>query len=158
MPFSRNLAGRSADDLARQVFPHYHEIARVDDLSSEELDRLPVGIIELDREGRVVSYNAAEAKLAGRAPESVIGRDFFHEVAPCANVQRFGGRFREGVEAGSLNEIFPYTFAFEPAPVDVWVKLYYSPIRESAWVFVTRRDPDTPMPRPYPTPGGDAAG
>ncbi|MEM1205596.1 MAG: photoactive yellow protein, partial [Acidobacteriota bacterium] len=72
----------------------------------------------------------------------VIGRNFFTEVAPCTNVQEFAGRFREGVAKGDLNHVFPYIFSFEMDPTQVWVRLFYSESTESAWVFVTRREPD----------------
>ena len=77
-----------------------------------------------------------EAKLTGRDPQRVIGKNFFTQVAPCTNVQRFAGKFREGVAAGELHEVFPYRFDFEMAPRDVTVTLFYSKTTETAWVFV----------------------
>lgn len=108
----------------------------VDRMSESELDTLPFGAIRLDREGKVLSYNAAEAKLTGRDPKRVIGRNFFTDVAPCTNVQAFAGRFREGVEKKKMHAIFPYRFDFEMAPRDVSITLFWSEQTESAWVFV----------------------
>ena len=108
----------------------------IDRMSETELDALPFGAIRLDREGKVLSYNAAESKLTGRDPQRVIGRNFFTEVAPCTNVQEFAGRFREGVAQRKMHVIFPYRFDFEMAPRDVTITLFYSEQTECAWVFV----------------------
>ena len=113
-----------------------NELESIDRMNETELDALPFGAIRLDRNGQVLSYNATEARLTGRDPKRVIGRNFFTEVAPCTNVQAFAGRFREGVAKGELHAIFPYRFDFQMAPRDVTVTLFYSKQTESAWVFV----------------------
>ena len=112
------------------------ELESIDRMSEGELDALPFGAIRLDKEGKILSYNATESRLTGRDPKRVIGRNFFREVAPCTNVQAFAGRFREGVAAGDMHVIFPYRFDFEMAPRDVTVTLFYSKQTETAWVFV----------------------
>jgi photoactive yellow protein len=112
------------------------EIQRVDHLPEAELDGLPFGAIQLDREGNIMRYNRYEADMTGRDPKRVIGRNFFEDVAPCTNVREFAGRFREGVAKGELHEVFPYRFDFKMAPRDVTVTLFYSRATESAWVFV----------------------
>lgn len=112
------------------------DLERVGEMSEQELDTLPFGAIRLDREGKVLAYNATEGKLTGRDPKKVIGRNFFTEVAPCTNVQAFAGRFREGVSKKDMHVIFPYRFDFEMAPRDVSVTLFYSKQTDSAWVFV----------------------
>lgn len=112
------------------------DLERVGAMSETELDTLPFGAIRLDREGKVLAYNATEGKLTGRDPKKVIGRNFFTEVAPCTNVQAFAGRFREGVSKKDMHVIFPYRFDFEMAPRDVSVTLFYSKQTDSAWVFV----------------------
>lgn len=40
----------------------------------ELLDDLPVGVVVLDEDARVIAYNRAEAELAGTRPEDVVGR------------------------------------------------------------------------------------
>lgn len=64
-------------------------------LSQEQLDALPMGVIELDGEAIVRRYNIAEARAAGLDPRKVVGRHFFSEVAPCTSVQEFRGRCEE---------------------------------------------------------------
>lgn len=112
------------------------EMERIDHLKESELDALPIGAIRLDKNGTVLSFNQHEATLTGRDPKRVIGKNFFTDVAPCTNVQRFAGKFREGVKVGDLHEVFPYRFDFEMAPRDVTVTLFYSKTTETAWVFV----------------------
>lgn len=113
-----------------------HRLADVEGLSSEELDSLPFGVIRVDREGVVHAYNAAEAELADRSPRDVMGKNFFTEVAPCANVQEFAGRFRDGIARGRVHDTFPYRFTFEKGPVHVMITLHYEQPDEHAWIFV----------------------
>lgn len=113
-----------------------NQLESVTRMTEEQLDTLPFGAIRLDTEGKILSYNATEARLTGRDPKRVIGRNFFAEVAPCTNVQAFAGRFREGVAKGDMHVIFPYRFDFEMAPRDVTVTLFYSKQTGTAWVFV----------------------
>ena len=121
------------------------EMESVQGMSAPQLDGLPFGAIQLDRDGTIVAYNRYEADLTGRDPKNVMGRNFFTEVAPCTNVQRFAGKFREDVAKGELHETFPYYFDFKMKPRNVNVTLFYSQITGQAWVFI--RDV---------TPSGDA--
>lgn len=108
----------------------------VDSMTESELDQLPHGAIQLSTDGRVLKFNAYESQLANLKKESVIGKNFFKEVAPCTDVQEFYGRFRTGVAEKSLHENFRYHFAFKQNPRDVTVTLFYSGITETVWVFV----------------------
>jgi photoactive yellow protein len=117
----------------------YQNPERIENLAEEEFDALPFGAVKLDADGRVVQYNAYEAKLAKRDPRLVIGRNFFTEVAPCTNVQEFAGRFRSGVDAGSLNVTFPYRFLFPERYIDVEITMMLAPGGTGAWVFVKER-------------------
>jgi photoactive yellow protein len=117
----------------------YQQSHRIEDLAEAELDALPFGAIKLDGNGRVLQYNAYEAKLARRNPKDVIGRNFFTEVAPCTNVQEFAGRFRDGIDAGSLNVTFPYRFLFPDRYVNVEITMTLTPAGDAAWVFVKER-------------------
>lgn len=109
---------------------------KIESMSEQELDALPQGVIHLDAEGRVLQYNAYEAKLAGLNKKNVIGKNFFKDVAPCTDVKEFYGRFREGVAARNLYCKFRYHFSFKHNPTDVTVTLFYSERDRSVWVFV----------------------
>jgi photoactive yellow protein len=111
-------------------------LREISELSKEELNALPFGAIKLDGKGNVCSFNDYEAKLTGRDPKNVIGKNFFTEVAPCTNVRSFAGRYMEGVEKGELHAIFPYRFDFKMSPRDVTVTLFYHKQTDTGWVFV----------------------
>ena len=112
---------------------------RIDGLTSAELDGLPFGAIQLDRDGTILQFNEYEANLSNRRAPDTVGRNFFREVAPCTNVREFYGLFLEGVRRGELNETFDYRFAFRMAPRNVSVTLYYSAPTATVWVFVQER-------------------
>ncbi len=114
------------------------EIEAITSMSQADVDRLPFGAIKLDESGTVLGYNATEAHLTGRDPKKVVGKNFFTEVAPCTNVQRFAGRYRRGVQEGKLHEKFRYRFDFEMEPVDVLVTLFFDARSRSGWVFVRK--------------------
>jgi photoactive yellow protein len=114
----------------------YQDAQRLENLTEEEFDALPIGAIRLDHDGRVLQYNSREAKLARRDPREVIGRNFFTEVAPCTNVKEFAGRFRTGVDTGVLNVTFPYRFLFPERYLDVEITMMLTAGGTGAWVFV----------------------
>ena len=106
-------------------------------MTREQLDALPYGAIKLDRRGTILSYNASEARLSGRDPEHVVGRNFFTEVAPCTQVREFYDRFLELVDHRAVNHEFDFTFAFDP-PMQVHIVLLYERREDAVWVLVDR--------------------
>ena len=113
-------------------------LREVTHLSVGELDQLPFGVIKVDTTGKVLAYNAAEARLADRTPADVIGRHFFTEIAPCTNVPSFAAIFYRGIELGQLRDVFPFTFPFPTGSVLVTVTLIHEPGTDHAWIFVDR--------------------
>ncbi|GAC1403383.1 MAG: hypothetical protein NVSMB64_05040 [Candidatus Velthaea sp.] len=104
------------------------EMIRVEDsifeLTPDELDRYPVGVITVDRTGRIVRYNRAESAFARRKPHEVIGRSFFSEIAPCTAVREFAGRFEAFAQKrDSGAEKFDFTFSFGWGRQDVGITL-----------------------------------
>jgi photoactive yellow protein len=109
--------------------------ARVEQLSQDVLDRLPFGVILLDRDGMVLFYSATEARQSGYAG-SPMGQNFF-TVSRCAGMDDFRGRIMRAQEAG---------------PVDLefgWPGDYANPNRElrirvqssrpgGVWLFIER--------------------
>ena len=107
-------------------------------LTSAEVDDLPFGAIQLDEEGTVLTYNRFESKFAGREKAHVVGRNFFHEVAPCTRVKAFYGAFQEGVRRQELDEVFDFVFQFPQEPKQVRIRMVYaSSGKKSIWIFVT---------------------
>ncbi len=85
------------------------------ELSEDEIDALPFGLIAVDLDGNIEQYNSYESRLARLSKERVLGRNFFTDVAPCTAVQDFMGRFqrfarKEGDGAESFDYIFLFAF------------------------------------------------
>lgn len=103
-----------------------------------QLDDVAFGAIQLDANGKIIQYNAAEGDITGRDPQAVVGKNFFTDVAPCTNSKEFKGKFDEGVKNGDLNTMFEYTFDYEMQPTKVKVHMKKALSGDSYWVFVKR--------------------
>ncbi|KAA8984507.1 MULTISPECIES: photoactive yellow protein [Gammaproteobacteria] len=108
------------------------------EMSDRDIDQLAFGAINLDANGKILSYNKAEGEITGRKPEEVIGKNFFTEVAPCTKTDDFFGKFQEGVKSGNLSTMFEYTFDYQMKPTKVKVHMKKSLDGNSYWVFVKR--------------------
>jgi photoactive yellow protein len=114
-------------------------LTRADVLTQDELDTLPVGMIQLDRDGTVLKFNQTESSLARVEKSDAIGKSFFDEVAPCTKVQEFHGKFVEGVQNRTLHTVFPYTFRFRDGrQKNVVISMFYSASTDTVWVLVQR--------------------
>ena len=114
-------------------------LEQADVLTPGELDSLPVGMIQLDREGKVLKFNQTESDLARVAASDAVGKSFFDEVAPCTKVQAFYGKFLEGVENRKLQTVFDYVFRFRDGrEKNVVISMFYSVTTETVWVCVER--------------------
>jgi photoactive yellow protein len=114
-------------------------LEKADVLAESELDTLPVGMIQLDRDGKVLKFNQTESDLARVAKGDAVGRSFFDDVAPCTKVQDFYGRFVDGVEKKSLHTVFDYVFKFRDGrQKNVVISMFYSPSTDTVWVCVER--------------------
>lgn len=144
------LALRSAGEPppASAAMPLYRQIAG---LSRSALDGLPLGVVELDAEGRVLFYNATEARLSGMAPADVLGRHFFGDVAPCTSNGLVQGRFADGVRRGELDLRIRYTFTYRMRPTPVMLHLYLDAATGTYW-FLVEVDPGQPTPTAAPLP------
>ncbi len=88
-------------------------------MTDHELDALPFGVVEMDREGTVLRYNAAESRSSGLPPERVVGRHFFRDVAPCSDNRLVAQRYA----LDTLDETLAYTFLLRMRPVPVTLRL-----------------------------------
>lgn len=116
-----------APDLAR----------RAERASQFDLDNLPFGVIQLDREGTVLFYSTTEARLSGYG-EKPLGQNLF-AISSCLGSDAFRGRIERAREQG---------------PVDLeigWPGDYGDPNRElrirvqssrngGLWLFIERDD------------------
>jgi photoactive yellow protein len=107
-------------------------------MTDRQLDTLAFGAIELDSTGNILKYNVKEGDITGRDPHSVIGKNFFDEIAPCTKTKQFHGAFQEGVKSGNLNVMFEYEFDYKMQPTKVKVHMKKALTGDSYWVFVKR--------------------
>ncbi len=104
-------------------------------MSDLELDALDFGVVEMNHDCKVLRYNAAESRFSGLPPERVIGRQFFHEVAPCSNNARVAHRFA----AATLDTTFPYTLALHMRRIPVVLRLIKAPDSTRMYFLVSLR-------------------
>jgi len=105
-------------------------------LSREEADKANYGIVQVDDAGKILMYNHYESQLAGVASSAAEGKNFFTEIAPCTNNRLFFGKFKKGVEAGSLDTEFNYTFTYKMKPTNVKIHMLHDGNSKTNWVFV----------------------
>jgi photoactive yellow protein len=107
-------------------------------MNEKQLDDLAFGAVQLDPTGAILAYNVAEGSITGRDPKSVIGKNFFTEVAPCTNSKGFRDVFDNGVKAGRLNALLEWTFDNKMAATKVQVHMKKAAVGEKYWIFVKR--------------------
>ena len=111
-----------------------------DKLSDEELDELPFGVICLSAKGIVLRFNRAEGRFARLDPASVVGRNFFSDIAPCASGD-FLYRFRDFVDSsdslGTSHFFFTFDFAF--GSQDVKCEMIRVPGADRYYLNLTRQ-------------------
>lgn len=116
-------------------------------LSVADIDALPFGFIGLAPDGTIRKYNRYEADLARTDPQSVLGRNFFRDLAPCTQVKEFEGRFRDfAAGAGESTLSFDFVFTFRHGAQKVRIGFVRSPMAEEVIVTVNRvRDLALPL-------------
>jgi photoactive yellow protein len=114
-------------------------VRRLGNLDQAAADECDFGIVEVDDNGLIRLYNRWEQQLAGISLQQAQGRNFFIDVAPCTNNRLFLGRFRQGVQTGSLDVGFNYTFTYKIRPTSVSIHMYRHAASQRNYVFVKRR-------------------
>ena len=105
-------------------------------LSCEQLDALPLGVIQLADDGRVVQYNATEQRFSGYSRKDVVGKNFFGEIAPCTNNTLVYGHFKRGVANGEMDTRLMYTFSYRMELVNVTLHLYRDRDSGTNWLLI----------------------
>ncbi len=112
---------------------------RAYDLPRESLDELPFGAIVIDVKGTILEYNEYESRLARLSRESVVGKNFFRDVAPCTGVQAFEGRLRAFLKTNDrVSESFDYFFPFRHGAVTVEITFLRLPKKGQILIAVER--------------------
>ncbi|MBE7198072.1 MAG: GAF domain-containing protein [Parafilimonas terrae] len=97
----------------------------LDTLAPDELNRLEAGVIGLDAAGSIVAFSEGASALLKLPRDAVLGRDYFQDVMPGANVPGFRGRFLAGARRGQLDERFEYVFGRLPQPLRAEVRMHH---------------------------------
>ncbi len=114
-------------------------VRKLGSLDQATADKCDFGIVEVDDSGMIRLYNRWEQELAGVSLQQAVGRNFFVDVAPCTNNRLFLGRFRQGVQTGSMDVAFNYTFTYKIRPTGVAIHMYRHAASQRNYVFVKRR-------------------
>ena len=114
-------------------------LSKLGQLTREEADKQPYGIVKVDPTGRILLYNHYESNLAAVAPSAAEGRNFFTEIAPCSNNRLFSGKFQNGVQKGELDSEFGYTFTYNMKPTNVQIHLLHDKSSKTNWIFVQKK-------------------
>ena len=110
-------------------------LEQLEAMDSAVTDMLPFGVVGLDPEGLVDVYNATETRLAGLSPEVVMGRHFFHAVAPCMNNFMVAQRFEDEAK---LDDTIRYVLTFRMRPRSVRLRLLQQPEHSRRYILIER--------------------
>jgi photoactive yellow protein len=119
-----------APDLAR----------RIEQLSQSELDRLPFGVILIDRHGTVLFYSQAEAQQSGYG-KLPLGQNLF-ELSSCMGGDNFRGRIVRAQDEGPVDLEFGWSGDFADPKRDLRIRVQ-SARRGGVWIMI-ERDSATP--------------
>jgi len=110
-------------------------IDKLELLGDAELDTLNFGVVKMDLDGRIVSYNLYESEGAGLSRERVLTRNFFAQIGPCTDNALVAGRFRGAVE---LDAELDYVFTLRMQHTPVRLRLLKSASAASMYLLVRR--------------------
>jgi len=111
--------------------------ARIERLSTQQIDALPFGVVRLDAEGIVTFYSRTEAEQSGFRDRRAIGRNFFTQLAPCLSTPDRVRRIEEARRAGTLDITFEQIGDFDDAERELHVRVL-SASGGGVWVLLER--------------------
>jgi photoactive yellow protein len=98
-------------------------LSELEIMGREDRDALPYGLVGFAADTIVQIYNAAEARMSGLDPATVVGVPFFDAVAQCMNNFMVAQRFADEPE---LDDIVPYVLTLRMRPTKVRLRLLAS--------------------------------
>jgi photoactive yellow protein len=110
-------------------------VRALDAMSIAQRDALPFGVVGLDADMIVETYNATEARMSGLDPATVIGVPFFDAVAQCMNNFMVAQRFEDEPQ---LDAIVPYVLTLRMRPTRVRLRLLAEPGLPRRYVLIER--------------------
>jgi photoactive yellow protein len=105
-------------------------------VSLTEFDRLPYGAIKLDEEGVIVRVNRRERALSGLHAKDYLGKNFF-DVAPCAKVRAFRGRYQSFLNSGRRSHEFNFVYRIRHS--QILVRITFVRLADGALILASQR-------------------
>ena len=101
-----------------------------------DLDALPFGVVGMTPDGSVTIYNRTESELAGLSRDTVVGHNFFYEVAPCMNNFMVAQKM---FDAPALDETLPYVLTVRMRPTKVKLRMLKGEDAERMYLLIDRQ-------------------
>ena len=96
------------------------------------IKELPLGLVELDDAGTVLYYRREGAPPAAGAPQEIIGRNFFTDVAPVADALEFRNAVAAFRRAHAPSHSFDFTFSEGAGEADLPTRVLLARIHEKS--------------------------
>ena len=109
--------------------------ARIEQLSQDQLDHLPFGVVLLNAEGVIQFYSETEKRLSGYDGEP-LGHNFF-DIARCAGKGDMRARIAAAQEQGKVDLEFALAGDYGDPTRSVRVRVQ-SARRGGVWMFMQR--------------------
>jgi len=109
--------------------------ARIERLTQYDLDRLPFGVILIDRDGAVLFYSETEARESGYGG-SPLGQNLF-AISRCMGADDFRGRILRAAEEGPVDLEFGWPGDFGDLSRELRIRVQSSH-RRGFWIFIER--------------------
>jgi photoactive yellow protein len=136
-PFVDTMWATATKAAAGGSFVPAAQLSSLASMTPAQIDALPYGVVKIDDRGTIQVYNRYESELGGIAPSHAIGKNFFTDIAPCTNNKVFRGCFTKGVEQGSADCLFSYTFTYKMKPTEVKVHLHRA--GNANWMLIAKK-------------------
>ena len=88
------------------------------------------GLYELDASGKVMYSKVGSGGYSANTANTLVGQNFFDEIAPFKNIEEFRRRFRYFAQSSDSAQKFYFTCQFDEQPVEVKVMLTHICERE----------------------------
>lgn len=110
-------------------------LAHLEGLLSDQLDKLPYGVVGMAADGVVDVYNATESKLAGLPKDDVLGVHYFSTTAQCMNNFMVAQRFEDEPH---LDTIIDYVLTLRMRPTPVKLRLLKNAGSARRYILIQR--------------------
>lgn len=109
--------------------------ARLEQLTADEIDALPFGVLHLDPEFRVLLYSKTEARLSGFGRQPV--GELFFPLSKCMDGDEFRGRIERAMADGRVDLEFGWVGDFADPRRDLRIRVQ-SAADGGVWMCVER--------------------